>query len=55
MRNEDKQTVMLVLQAIAAKAGLLAMKVERGQLWPGDLQAGIGELQKLLNDLPEQR
>jgi hypothetical protein len=55
MRSEDKQATQLILQAIAAKAGLLAMKVERGQLWPGDLQAGVGELRKLLNDLPEQR
>jgi hypothetical protein len=55
MQGEDKQTTLLTLQAVAAKAGLLAMKVERGQLWPGDLQAGVGELRKLLNDLPEQR
>lgn len=55
MRREDQQTVQLTLQAIAAKAGLLAMKVERNQLWPGDLQAGVNELRKLLNDLPEQR
>jgi hypothetical protein len=55
MRSEDKQATQLILQAIAAKASLLAMKVERGQLWPGDLQSGVGELRKLLNDLPEQR
>jgi hypothetical protein len=55
MESEDKEVIRLTLQAVAAKAGLLAMKVERGQLWPGDLQAGIGQLRQLLNDLPEKR
>lgn len=55
MRSEDKQVVQLLLQAIAAKAGLLATKVERGQLWPGDLQTGVNDLLKLINELPEQR
>lgn len=53
--SEEREVALATLRAVAAQAGLLAMKLERNQLWPGDLQRGVGEIQKLLSDLPEER
>lgn len=40
----DKELIALTLEAIAAEAKILAMKVRNGQLWDGDLKHGLGML-----------
>ena len=42
--------VVVYLKACAAKAEELAIKAENGQLWPGDLQRGIGSITQSATD-----
>jgi hypothetical protein len=42
------------LKAIAAQAELLALKVEKGQLWPGELEKAVNELQSLISGISER-
>lgn len=40
----DKETAVLALRAIAARAALLANALERGSTWPGELDEGMQQI-----------
>jgi len=47
-------TVGLRLDLIAAKARQLSDDYQRGKLWDGDLQRGLSEIQKQLNEAMQE-
>lgn len=48
MATEMRAQASVYMRLAAAKAAQLALDLENGRLWPGDLSSGIGEIQDAL-------
>lgn len=48
MASEMLAQASVYMRLAAAKAAQLAMDLEKGRLWPGDLSFGIGQIQDAL-------
>jgi hypothetical protein len=51
MSNE----IVLKLKAIAILAEMMALKVERGQNWPGELPDTVTQIAKMLSEIRERK
>jgi len=46
----DKETAVMALTIVAAKAKKLAIALEKGRLWEGEYGSEIAEIQRELDD-----
>ena len=56
MSNETNMSneIVLKLKAVAILAEIMALRVERGQNWPGELIDTVTQIAKLLADIRER-
>lgn len=48
-KPSDKHAAILAIRLISAKAAKLADDLEKGQLWSGDYERGLSEIQSALD------
>lgn len=53
-KKMNKKLVVALLENIASEAKILAMQVERGANWPGDLASGINVIIEKAHDVRQE-